>query len=75
MESSANTKSMLISLLVISSSLSGCGGIGPGSPNANLTSDQTTVNAGDSINFDSFDLEDIINEAEKAIHKVKSLVE
>ena len=30
---------------------------------------------GDSINFDSFDLEDIINEAEKAIHKVKSLVE
>jgi len=30
---------------------------------------------GDSINFDSFDLEDIINDAEKAIHKVKSLVE
>jgi 1-acyl-sn-glycerol-3-phosphate acyltransferase len=30
---------------------------------------------GDSINFDSFDLEDIINAAEKAIHKVKSLVE
>ena len=30
---------------------------------------------GDSINFDSFDLEDIVNEAEKAIHKVKSLVE
>jgi len=53
MESSANTKSMLISLLVISSSLSGCGGIGPGSPNANLTSDQTTVNAGDSVNFDA----------------------
>ncbi|MBT3611487.1 MAG: 1-acyl-sn-glycerol-3-phosphate acyltransferase [Flavobacteriales bacterium] len=30
---------------------------------------------GDSINFDSFDLEEIINTAEKAIHKVKSLVE
>ena len=30
---------------------------------------------GDSIKFDSFDLEDIINDAEKAIHKVKSLVE
>ena len=30
---------------------------------------------GDSISFDSFDLEDIVNEAEKAIHKVKSLVE
>ena len=28
-----------------------------------------------SIERDSFDLEDIINEAEKAIHKVKSLVE
>tara|TARA_B100001964_G_scaffold222377_1_gene267241 strand:- start:256 stop:750 length:495 start_codon:yes stop_codon:yes gene_type:complete len=30
---------------------------------------------GDSISFDSFDLEDIINTSEKAIHKVKSLVE
>jgi len=30
---------------------------------------------GDSINFVSFDLEDIINDAEKAMHKIKSLVE
>jgi len=30
---------------------------------------------GNVINFDSFDLKDIINTAEKAIHKVKSLVE
>ena len=30
---------------------------------------------GDPINFDSFDLEDIIDDAEKAIHKVKSLVD
>ena len=30
---------------------------------------------GDSVNFKSFELEDIINESEKAIHKVKSLVE
>lgn len=29
---------------------------------------------GDPINFVSFDLEDIINDAEKAMHKVKSLV-
>ena len=29
---------------------------------------------GDSINFNSFDLEDIISKAEKAIHKVRSLV-
>jgi|TARA_B100000959_G_scaffold246133_1_gene271328 1-acyl-sn-glycerol-3-phosphate acyltransferase len=30
---------------------------------------------GDSINFKSFNLEDIIKDAEKAIHKVKSLIE
>ena len=30
---------------------------------------------GDSVNFKSFELEDIIYEAEKAIHKVKSLIE
>ena len=53
MQSSATTTSILISLLILSSSLSGCGGIGPGSPNANLTSDQTTVNAGESVNFDA----------------------
>ena len=29
---------------------------------------------GDSIDFDSFDLEDIIKNAEKAINKVKSLI-
>ncbi len=30
---------------------------------------------GDSINFKSFELKDIVNDAEKAIHKVKSLIE
>ena len=30
---------------------------------------------GDSINFKSFKLKDIVNDAEKAIYKVKSLVE
>lgn len=30
---------------------------------------------GEAINFESFELQDIINSAEKAIHKVKSLVE
>ena len=29
---------------------------------------------GDPINFDSFNLEDIMNKAETAVHKVKSLV-
>ena len=38
---------------MISHSLAGCGGIGPGSPNAALTSDRATVNTGETINFDA----------------------
>ena len=38
---------------MISHSLAGCGGIGPGSPNATLTSDRATVNTGETINFDA----------------------
>ena len=38
---------------MISHSLAGCGGIGPGSPNAALTSDRVTVNTGETINFDA----------------------
>ena len=44
---------MLICLLISTATLSGCGGIGPGSPNASLSSDRDTVNAGDSVNFDA----------------------
>ena len=38
---------------MISHSLAGCGGIGPGSPNAALTSDRATVNTGETVNFDA----------------------
>ena len=44
---------MLLGILMISHSLAGCGGIGPGSPNAALTSDRATVNTGETINFDA----------------------
>ena len=43
----------LLGILMISHSLAGCGGIGPGSPNAALTSDRATVNTGETINFDA----------------------
>ena len=38
---------------MISHFLAGCGGIGPGSPNATLTSDRAVVNTGETINFDA----------------------
>ncbi len=44
---------VLLGVLMISHSLAGCGGIGPGSPNAALTSDRVTVNTGETINFDA----------------------
>ena len=44
---------MLLGVLMMSHSLAGCGGIGPGSPNATLTSDRATVNMGETINFDA----------------------
>jgi len=43
----------LIFLILSSSILAGCGGIGPGSPNASLSSDRDTINAGESVNFDA----------------------
>ena len=38
---------------MLTQSLAGCGGIGPGSPNANLTSDRDMINSGESVNFDA----------------------
>ena len=38
---------------MISHFLAGCGGIGPGSPNATLISDRAIVNTGETINFDA----------------------
>ncbi len=53
MENGWRCPSLLICLLISTATLSGCGGIGPGSPNASLSSDRDTVNAGDSVNFDA----------------------
>ncbi|MCH1591421.1 MAG: PKD domain-containing protein, partial [Candidatus Thalassarchaeaceae archaeon] len=36
-----------------SQSLAGCSGIGPGSPNASLSSDRDTINSGETVNFDA----------------------
>ncbi len=47
------SSSLLIFVLLSSSILAGCGGIGPGSPNASLTADQETINQGESVNFDA----------------------
>ena len=44
---------VLLGVLMISHFLAGCGGIGPGSPNATLTSDRAIVNTGETINFDA----------------------
>jgi len=44
---------VLLGILMISHSLAGCGGIGPGSPNAAHSSDRVTVNTGETINFDA----------------------
>ena len=43
----------LLIVLLISQSLAGCGGIGPGSPNASLSSDRDTINSGETVNFDA----------------------
>ncbi len=44
---------VLLGVLMISHFLAGCGGIGPGSPNATLISDRAIVNTGETINFDA----------------------
>jgi len=33
--------------------LAGCGGIGPGSPNASISADNASINAGETVNFDA----------------------
>ncbi len=53
MEQDGRRASALLILLMLTQSLAGCGGIGPGSPNANLTSDRDMVNSGESVNFDA----------------------
>lgn len=53
MEEGRQRISMLLCLLIIAQSLAGCAGIGPGSPNASITSDRDTINSGETVNFDA----------------------
>ncbi len=53
MENTWRRSSILICVLLLTPTLSGCGGIGPGSPNASISSDRETINAGESVNFDA----------------------
>ncbi|MBJ17198.1 MAG: hypothetical protein CMB66_02955 [Euryarchaeota archaeon] len=53
MATAQRSASVLLMLLFSSQLLAGCGGIGPGSPNASLSSDRDTVNAGQAVNFDA----------------------
>ncbi|MDP7002095.1 MAG: PKD domain-containing protein [Candidatus Thalassarchaeaceae archaeon] len=42
-----------IVLLLLAQALAGCGGIGPGSPNASIEADRNLVNVGEAANFDA----------------------
>jgi len=53
MEEGRQRATALIFLLVIAQSLAGCTGIGPGSPNASVTSDRDKINSGETVNFDA----------------------
>mgnify|MGYP002837705197 FL=1 len=55
MAKSPATVPILLSLLMISQVIAGCGGIGPGNPNASLSSDRDIVNQGEAVNFDARD--------------------
>jgi hypothetical protein len=53
MEDGVQRVSTLLILLMLTQSLAGCGGIGPGSPNASLSSDRDTINSGEAVNFNA----------------------
>ena len=42
-----------IGILLLSTILSGCSGMGPGNPNSNMVADREIINAGESVNFDA----------------------
>ena len=44
-----------LALLLLAHSLAGCGGIGPGNPNASISADTVSINAGETVNFDARD--------------------
>jgi PKD repeat protein len=50
-----DSRAVAVALLLVAQMLSGCGGMGPGSPNANINADRETINAGETVNFDARD--------------------
>jgi len=50
-----DSRAVAVALLLLAQMLSGCGGMGPGSPNANINADRETINAGETVNFDARD--------------------
>jgi len=49
----SGSRAGLTILLLLSNILAGCGGIGPGSPNASVEIDREIINVGESANFDA----------------------
>ena len=50
-----DSSAVAVALLLLAQMLSGCGGMGPGSPNANINADREMINAGETVNFDARD--------------------
>ena len=50
-----DSRAVAVALLLLAQMLSGCGGMGPGSPNANINAYRETINAGETVNFDARD--------------------
>jgi len=50
-----DSRAVAVALLLVAQMLSGCGGMGPGSPNANINADREIINAGETVNFDARD--------------------
>ena len=55
MGNQSRTAAKALTLLLLAHSLAGCGGIGPGNPNASISADTTSINAGETVNFDARD--------------------
>jgi predicted small lipoprotein YifL len=55
MDSTPSNAAKAMAILLLAHSLAGCGGIGPGSPNASISADNASINEGETVNFDARD--------------------
>ncbi|HJM13287.1 MAG TPA: PKD domain-containing protein [Candidatus Thalassarchaeaceae archaeon] len=53
MDRTPSNAAKAMAILLLAHSLAGCGGIGPGSPNASISADNASINAGETVNFDA----------------------